>query len=222
MKKLIAALSLGAVLTCSGIAGAEEAYMLTPGDQLQILVTGHADISSPDSNRNSSYIVRPDGRFEFPLIGVVETRGKTVSVLEQELEKRLSEFIIDPDITINITTMGTTRVFVLGEVKRAGMFELTKNHRVLDALGAAGGFTEKAAKKRVYLIRNGREDTVQQINMNKFLTKGDVSQNVVLQEGDCLYLTSNHKVSFLNDILLAAQRIMSGYYYYHKGREVDE
>lgn len=219
MKKLIAALSLGAVLTCGGIVSAEEAYMLTPGDQLQIMVMGHADISSSDSNRNSSYVIRPDGRFEFPLIGVIETKGKTVSSLEQELEKRLSEFIIDPDITINITTMGTTRVFVLGEVKRAGMFELTKNHRVLDALGAAGGFTEKAAKKSIYLIRDGKADSLQKLNINKFLTKGDLSQNVVLQEGDCLYLTSNHKISFVNDILLAAQRVLSGYYYYHKGKE---
>ena len=219
MKKLIAALSLGVVLTCGGIASAEEAYKLTPGDQLQIMVMGHPDISSSDVNRNSSYVILPDGRFEFPLIGVVETKGKTVSSLEQELERRLSEYIIEPDLTINVTTMGTTRVFVLGEVKRAGMFELTKNHRVLDALGAAGGFTEKAAKKHIYLIRDGKEDSVQKLNMNKFLTKGDLSQNVVLQEGDCLYLTSNGKISFLNDILLAAQRVMSGYYYYHKGKE---
>ena len=82
MKKLIAALSLGVVLTCGGIAGAEEAYVLTPGDQLQILVMGHTDISSSDSNRNSSYVIRPDGRFEFPLIGVIETKGKTISVLD--------------------------------------------------------------------------------------------------------------------------------------------
>ncbi len=212
MKKIFAALTLGVALSVCSVAAAEE-YILTSGDQLQIYVMGHADISSSDSNRSSSYIVRPDGKFEFPLIGVVETKGKTVSELERELCVRLSEYIIDPAITINIATMGTTRVFVLGEVKKAGMFELTKSHRVLDALGAAGGFTERAAKKNVFLIREGREETLQKLNFNNYLKKGDISQNIVLQEGDCLYLTSNGKISFIKDIVPALKNITNIWYY---------
>lgn len=219
MKRTLMALLLGALLTyCGMVFAAEEEYYLTPGDQLQIVVAGHADISSSDSNRSSGYIVRPDGRFEFPLIGLIETKGKTISSLEQEMTERLSEYIVDPVITINLASMGSTRVFVIGEVKRPGVFELTKSHRVLDAIGAAGGFTELAAKKNVFLIRDGREETLQKLNMNSFLTKGDLSQNVVLQEGDCLYLTSNHKVSFLKDVVLAVYRLANGYYYWDRVR----
>ena len=92
-------------------------------------------------------------------------------------------------------------MFVLGEVRHAGLHELTKSHRALDAIGAANGFTDKAAKKKVYLIRNGKEDNIQFLNFNAYLRKGDVSQNPVLQEGDCLYLTSNHKFNFGRDVL---------------------
>lgn len=222
MKKLITALALGAVLTCGGVACAAGDYMLTPGDQLQILVMGHADISNNTASRSDAYMVRPDGLFEFPLIGVVDTKGKTISQLERELSERLSEYIIDPKLIINVASLGTTRVFVLGEVKRPGMFELSKSHRVLDALGAAGGFTEKAAKKNIFLVREGKEETLQKLNIHSYLTKGDVSQNLVLQEGDCLYLTSNHKISFVNDILLGVQRVLSGYYYVRKGKEIDD
>ena len=196
MKKLLAALALSAVLACSATALAAEEYIMSPGDSLQIYVLGHPDISSTRSNSDSSFLVRPDGKVDFPLVGSIDTTGKTVAQFTQELKTRLSEYIVNPDITINISKLGTTRVLVLGQVRNQGMHELTKSHRVADALAAAGGFVDKSAKKNIYLIRNMKEDNIQLINMRAFLKKGDVSQNVVLNEGDVLYLTSNHKLTF--------------------------
>ncbi|MBQ9573522.1 MAG: polysaccharide export protein [Acidaminococcaceae bacterium] len=211
MKKLLLAAVLGVALTFCGIAAAED-YIMTPGDQLQIYVVGHPDISSARANSDSSYTVRPDGKMNFPLVGEIDTNGLTVPQFTEILTERLSEYIINPKITVNVAKLGTTRVFVLGEVKKQGMYELVKGHRVMDALGAADGFTPLSAKSGVYLIRRNDRDNVQKLNVNRFLRKGDVSQNVVLQEGDCLYLTSNHKVS-LNDILLAASRAANTWYY---------
>lgn len=213
MKKSIAALLLGAALTLTNVAAAEE-YILTPGDQLQIYVMGHPDISSTRASADMSYTVRPDGKVDFPLVGEININGLTVFELTQLLTKELSEYIINPKITINVAKLGTTRVFVMGEVKMQGMHELTKSHRVLDALGAAGGFTEKAAKKDIYLIRNaGREgENVQKLNINNYLRKGDVTQNLILQEGDCLYLTSNHKLT-LSDIVGFVSRTANAWYY---------
>ena len=217
MKKLVAALTLGAMLTFSGIAAAEE-YIMTPGDQLQIYVLDHPDLSSTRANNDSSYVVRPDGKLEFPLIGTVDTTGKTVSRFTDELTQRLSEYIINPNITVNVAKLGTTRVFVLGEVKNPGMHELQKGHRLLDALGAAGSFTEKAAKKNVFLIRDGREETMTKLNLNKFLYSGDMSQNVLLQEGDCIYLTGNHKLNFLKDIMPFISGASSVYVNWREGK----
>ena len=207
MKKIAAALALCAALTFGGTGAAEE-YIMSPGDQLQIYVLGHPDISSTRANNDSSYTVRPDGKMNFPLVGEIDVNGLTVYEFTQLLTKELSEYIINPKITVNVAKLGTTRVFVMGEVSKQGMHELTKSHRVLDALGAAGGFTEKAAKKDIYLVRNGvREvDRVQKLNILNYMKKGDVSQNMVLQEGDCLFLTSNHKLTLM-DVLLAATRI---------------
>ena len=212
MKKIAAALALCAALTFSGVAAAEE-YIMSPGDQLQIYVLGHPDISSTRANTDSAYTVRPDGKLNFPLVGEIDINGLTVYEFTQLLTKELSEYIINPQITVNVAKLGTTRVFVMGEVNKQGMYELTKSHRVLDALGAAGGFTQKAAKKDVYLVRNtGRpEEIVQKLNINNFLRKGDVTQNLVLHEGDCLYLTSNHKIT-LQDIALFANRFTDTWY----------
>ena len=207
MKKTIAALLLGAALTLTNVAAAEE-YIMTPGDQLQIYVLGHPDLSSTRSSSDSAYTVRPDGKLNFPLVGEIDVNGLTVFEFTNLLTKELSEYIINPKITVNVAKLGTTRVFVLGEVSKQGMYELSKSHRVLDALGAAGGFTEKAAKKNIYLVRNGvREaDRVQKLNILNYMKKGDMSQNLVLQEGDCLFLTSNHKLTLM-DVLLAASRV---------------
>lgn len=212
MKKIAAALALCAALTFSGVAAAEE-YIMSPGDQLQIYVLGHPDISSTRANTDSAYTVRPDGKLNFPLVGEIDVNGMTVFEFTQLLTKELSEYIINPNITVNVAKLGTTRVFVMGEVNRQGMYELTKSHRVLDALGAAGGFTQKAAKKDVYLVRNAGkpEEIVQKLNINNFLRKGDVTQNLVLHEGDCLYLTSNHKITF-QDIALFASRAATTWY----------
>jgi len=212
MKKVAAALALCAVLTFGGTAAAEE-YIMCPGDQLQIYVLGHPDISSTRANNDSSYTVRPDGKMNFPLVGEIDVNGMTVFEFTKLLTKELSEYIINPKITVNVAKLGTTRVFVMGEVNKQGMYELTKSHRVLDALGAAGGFTQKAAKKNIYLVRNvGQpEEIVQKLNINNFLRKGDVTQNLVLHEGDCLYLTSNHKIT-LQDIALFANRFTDTWY----------
>ncbi len=212
MKKIMAALLLGAALSLTNVAAAGE-YIMTPGDQLQIYVVGHPDISSTRANNDSSYTVRPDGKMNFPLVGEINTAGLTVPEFTAELTKRLSVYIIDPNITVNVAKLGTTRVFVMGEVSKQGMYELTKSHRVMDALGAAGGFTQKTAKKNIYLVRNmGQEgENVQKLNVLNYMKKGDLSQNLLLQEGDCLFLTSNHKLS-LQDIVLFASRVASTWY----------
>ena len=212
MKKIAAALALCAALTFGGTAAAEE-YIMSPGDQLQIYVLGHEDLSSRRNSTDIPFVVRPDGRLDFPLVGEIDTTGLTVYEFTNLLTKSLSEYIIDPKVTVNIAKLVTTRVFVLGEVKKVGMYEPTKGHRVLDALGAAGGFTSKAAKKNIFLIRNGQEDNIEKLNFNNYLRKGDASQNVVLNEGDCLYLTANGKLNFFTEVLPAIYRITNSWYY---------
>ncbi len=214
MKKYLLAAVLGAVLTCSSLTAAAPAndYIMTPGDQLQIYVLGHPDLSSTRSSSDSSYTVRPDGKLNFPLVGEIDINGLTVYEFTNLLTKELAEYIVNPKITVNVAKLGTTRVFVMGEVSKQGMYELSKSHRVMDALGAAGGFTKKAAKKDIYLVRNvGKPgENVQKLNILDYMRKGDNSQNVVLQEGDCLYLTSNHKITLM-DIAYFASSVLDSW-----------
>ena len=201
MRRFMLAMLMALLITGSSTALAAPEYIMSPGDKLMITVTGYDEYSSNPTQPDSAFIVRPDGRVSFPLVGTIDTTDKTVNQFTEELRSKLAEYLVNPDVSVNIAQWGTTRVFVLGEVNKAGLYELTKSHRVLDAIGAANGFTKDAAKKKVYLIRDGDEKKTTQLNFNNYLTKGDVKQNVVLHEGDCLYLTSNGRFNFNTDIL---------------------
>lgn len=192
MKKILIALCLGALLTGGSALAAEpdDEYVISSRDHIKISVMFHDDLSG-------TYVPLSDNTFEYPLIGTVSAPGKTLLQLTEELKQRLSEYIIDPKITINITAMGGTKVYVFGQAPKQGAFYLNeRTHNVVDALAAAGGFGFKTSKKRIFLIRDGQKDTMRQIDMRAYLQKGDLSQNVELQEGDVLYLTSNKKLAF--------------------------
>lgn len=200
MRKKLSVLLFACLLALSAIAQAEE-YMMCPGDRLDIVVAGHEDISTDAGAAGGKYIVRPDGRLSFPLVGELDITGKTVAALTKELEQRLAEYIINPRVTVNIAQLGTTRVYVLGEVNKPGLYELEKSHKVLDAIGKAQGFTKDAAKKKVFLVHKDHKGEPVKVNLNDILKKGDVSQNYTLQEGDLLYLTSNGRIDFAKDIM---------------------
>ena len=224
MRKTILALGLAASLSAFSLtASAANAqnttdYIMCPGDVLQVIVYGHEDLSTPANASNSSpYVVRPDGKVSFPLIGDVNVTGKTVAQFREELANRFSQYLVTPSISVNVMKLGTTRVYVLGEIKRPGLYELEKSHKVIDALAKAEGFTEKSGKKNVFLVRAGSTE-VEKLNINNFLTKGDQKGNVVLNEGDCLYLTSNHKILFSKDIM----PFLTGAYYIQEIKNNDD
>ena len=97
-KKIVSLLFAACMLLAAPVCMAEE-YNMKAGDNVQIQVMGHEDLSS-------TYVARTDGKFEYPLIGTVDVTGKTVEGLTQELKERLAEYIVNPLITVNITKMG--------------------------------------------------------------------------------------------------------------------
>jgi polysaccharide export outer membrane protein len=179
-----------------------EDYKLRPGDVLSISVLGYDEFVPPaNASGPPGFLVRPDGRFSFPLIGEVAVQELTVGELTEQLRLRLSEYLIDPKLTVNLARLGGTRIYVLGEVVRPGSYEIEKAHNLLDAVTAAGGPTKDGAKRNVYIVHRREPDKFQKVNLLAILKKGDMSQNVALSEGDAVFLTSNGRINFASDIL---------------------
>lgn len=197
MNKVVASGVISAILALNiaCVSAQTDEYKLGPGDVISVGVWGYEDL------KNEELIVRPDGKLSFPLAGELTVQGMTPGELTAALSARLGNYVKDPNVTVNVAKFRTTRVYVLGEVTKPGMYELEKQHNLLDAIGMAGSYTKRAAKKEIFVIHKDNIDKPQKVNLLKLLQKGDMIQNVALSEGDVVYLTSNGKINFATDIL---------------------
>ncbi len=170
-------------------------YQLGPGDVLAIQVWGFEEL------KIDQLPIRPDGKLTIPLAGELQASGLSSGDLSAAITAKLSQYLKDPVVSVNVVKFRTTRVYVLGEVFKPGMYEIEKQHNLIDALSSAGSYTKDAAKKKVYVIRSEQPKAPIKINLLNLLEKGDLSQNIPLQEGDIVYLTKNNRIDFAKDIL---------------------
>ncbi|WP_298713047.1 polysaccharide biosynthesis/export family protein [uncultured Veillonella sp.] len=185
--------------TSASVISSDKEYRLRQGDELNIQVVQQADLGTRNGN-DIMYTVRPDGYVSFPMVGAVKADGLTVDEFTAELQQGLSRYIINPDITVNVSKLGGVRVYVFGEINKPGAYTLTKSSTVIDAIGAAGSFNWDTAKKKIYLIHQDNPEKPISINLNRILQTGDMSENYIMREGDILYLTKNSRINFARDI----------------------
>lgn len=176
------------------VCTAAEEYRLGSGDVLEISVWGHPELKTVVQ-------VRPDGYITFPLVGNLMAAGKTSGELTTELQTRLSEYVVDPSVTVIITQFRNIEVQVLGEVRNPGYFRLKANARLLDAISSAGGPTEDANLTQVTLTRIiGDSSSLQTLDVKKFITEGDINHNPLLTDGDVIYLSAAGNVLVLGAV----------------------
>ena len=197
MKKILIVLFSSFFILHAGItiAKAAEEYRISPGDILQISVWGIEDL------KLEGIAVREDGKIAFPLVGEVQAVGLLPRELMQAISSELEGYVNNPKVMVNIVKYHTTRIYVVGEVGRPGLYELEKQHDLMDAISIAGGYTKDAAKKKVIVISKNAINHPVQVNLLDILKKGDMSQNVSLKDGDIVYLTDNNRIDFSRDVM---------------------
>ena len=155
-------------------------YRVGSGDVLRVNVWKREELSQP------SLTVRPDGAISLPLMGEVPASGRSVDEIAQELQGKLDKFYQDrPPVTVQVVEVRSYKVYVMGEVARAG--ELSPNHplTVLQALAMAGGFTRFATPRHVVIVRrDARGERSIPFDFDALLHEGQLQQNLVLQTGD--------------------------------------
>ena len=98
--------------------------------------------------------VRPDGKISLPLLNDVQAAGLTPTQLATQITESLKKFVTDPQVTVIVREINSQRVYLLGEVTRAGAYPLLPGMTVLQALSSAGGFTQFANIKKIYVLRS--------------------------------------------------------------------
>jgi polysaccharide biosynthesis/export protein len=159
-------------------ATTDPSYIIGPEDVLDINVW-----KEPDMTRVVP--VRPDGKISLPLINDVQAAGSTPQQLATAVTDKLRKFLTEPQVTVIVTAINSQRVFVVGEVLRAGAFPLIPGMTVLQALASAGGFTTFADVKKIHVMRlvNGKH-TELPFNYREVLKGDNPDQNIKLEPGD--------------------------------------
>lgn len=131
--------------------------------------------------------VRPDGKISMPLLNDMKAAGLTPLQLGAEITAGLKKFVTDPQVTVIVITINSQRVYILGEVTRAGAYPLLPNMTVLQALSSAGGFTQFASLKKIYVLRveDGKQ-IKHPFNYKDVLAGKAADQNIFVQAGDTI------------------------------------
>ena len=156
-------------------------YRVGAGDVLEIATWKELELTRKE------VLVSVDGRISFPLLGDIPAAGMTPMELTETIQKGLKGYVTAPVVTVTVTTPGSQKVYVLGEVMKTGEYPILKSLTVLQAFALAGGFTQWASKDEIILIRkDGAKDRIYKINYKDIVKGRDVENNLALQANDTI------------------------------------
>lgn len=188
-------------------------YRLSKYDVLNIVIIGlNQNIYSSGSQRElglNDIRIGPDGYVNLPYVGAVKLVGLTTTEANKLLTEKLGEYIKIPSLTIMVKEYGPRKVYVMGEVKTPGIYNLSSDYmNVFAALSSAGGVTKKSRPKHIGVVRvlDGKVHMCE-INFDAYVKKQDINQNIALQDGDMIYVPQSNKIDLQEDVMPIASAI---------------
>jgi len=155
-------------------------YKIGPQDVLKIDVWKEDQLSR-------TVPVRPDGKITLPLLNDVQAAGLSPMQLSLAIRDGLKKYLNEPQVSVTVTDINSRRIYVTGEVVRAGAYPLFPNMTVLQALSTSGGFTQFARVKSVYLLRTESGKQVKHpFNYKEAISGNKPQDNLVLEPGDVI------------------------------------
>lgn len=161
----------------------QETYLLGPGDTIDVVVFGEADLTR-------TVTIKPDGNIALPLLGEVRAAGKTTAQLAADLGRLYARYLRAPSISVSVREFRVERIYILGQVSRPGEYQLRPGLGIMELLANAGGPTTRADLAKVVVIR-GRTEAVQ-LNILEALARNR-NPDVRLLAGDVLFVPETDK-----------------------------
>ena len=179
-------------------AATTPSYRLFKGDTFNVLAIGF-----PDGIGVNNITVGIDGYVQLPYVGSVKMEGMTLDEAKEVLMESLGEYLRIPDMSLLITSYGPRKVYVMGNVASPGIHDLSIDRmNAYAALASAGGWTDRARSTRIQVIRVHNDMMYYRtLNMKDYTKKHDLTQNVVLEDGDIVYVPASNGIKIAEDIL---------------------
>jgi polysaccharide export outer membrane protein len=161
--------------------GVPEDYQIGAGDVLQIAVWKEPEASVAGA------VVRPDGKITMPLIKEISVSGMTPTEAEKYIAGRLSDLIAGADVTVIVREIHSKKIYLIGAVKREGPMAYTYRMNVVQALSEAGGLTDYAKRKKIYVLRTEKgKDYRFPVDYDSVLKGEHMEMNIPLLPGDTI------------------------------------
>lgn len=152
-------------------------YVIGEGDSLEIAVWGVKELSFPAR-------VRPDGKITVPGLGDISVSGQTPTSLQASLTTRLKELVKNPIVTVSVTGITNSKVYIFGGGVKSGVVELLQRTTLLQLLCSVGE-VKSADLKKAYLLRNGKKIKE---DFHALFISGDISGDVQVESGDSIFI----------------------------------
>ena len=174
-----------------------EEYRLMKYDTINIMAIGF-----PNGIGIDDVTVGVDGMARLPYEGNIKLVGLTLDEARDLIHARLSEYFKLPELNVYMKSYGPRKIYVMGNVNAPGVKNMgVDSMNVYAAVASAGGVDSKGRSKHIQLIR--QIDGVlyyREINLDAFVKKHDLSQNIELEDGDIIYVPDSGKIIFGQDI----------------------
>jgi polysaccharide export outer membrane protein len=167
-----------AALAADGV----DSYVLSANDVVAIKVFQEDDLES-------QLRVAQNGTINFPLVGMIPVGGKTPNDAAAAIRAALAkDYLVNPQVTLTVVEYGKRRFTVLGQVQKAGSYDMPEREQVnlLDAIAMAGGYTRIADASKITIKRrkDGKESLLKLDA--KAMAKDNQVGSVRIEPGDVI------------------------------------
>ncbi len=131
------------------LTAASPQYVLRAGDVVQVKVYQEDDLTSVSR-------IGTDGTIAMPLLGSVKVISNTVDEASAVIRELLAkDYLVSPQVSLNVTEFAKRRFTVLGQVQRPGTYDMPTDESVslLQAIATAGGYTRIGNPRRITVQR---------------------------------------------------------------------
>ncbi|TKJ38242.1 MAG: hypothetical protein CEE38_05645 [Planctomycetes bacterium B3_Pla] len=199
-------------------------YVMQPPDEVEVHCSKVPEI---DLQRQQ---IRPDGKISFEDIGEIDAAGKTPAQVANVLRgKVLERYKIEGNnpVDVRVVAFRSKRIYVLGQVATPGAQVYTGRDTALGALALAQP-TVLAWLERIQVIRPSSNKDVKpkifEINFDRMSAHGDMTKNVLLEDGDVIYVPPTILAAAalkIEEFIRPVARAFSGYYIMGGGNVAD-
>lgn len=154
-------------------------YVIGPGDRIILNLWGSVE-------GTHELEVNRSGEIFLPKVGSVKVWGITYSRLPEVIKAALANVFKDFDLNVTMGKLRVIKVYVVGEVKAPGDYNLSPLSTLINALSAAGGPLKTGTLRNIQVKRGGQ--VVETVDLYDFFLKGDKSKDIRLQPGDTIFV----------------------------------